>query len=76
MQVDFITVFLAGLLTFFAPCVLPVYPMYLSYITGVSISELDDKVNRKKVLIHSAMFVLGFSSIFMMILHTTLLILI
>ena len=67
MSVDFITVFLAGLLTFFAPCVLPVYPMYLSYITGISIKELDKKSSRKKVLVHSVFFVLGFSSIFMMI---------
>lgn len=67
MQVDFISVLVAGLLTFFAPCVLPVYPMYLSYITGLSINELDEKSNRGKILIHSMLFVLGFSSIFMMI---------
>ena len=58
----------AGLLSFLSPCVLPLIPSYLAFITGVSIEELSDEANlrkvRKKVILSSLFFVLGFSIIF------------
>ena len=58
----------AGLLSFLSPCVLPLLPSYLAFITGFSFEELTREENqgkrRKTVLLHSFMFVLGFSSLF------------
>lgn len=55
----------AGILSFISPCNLPLYPSYLSYITGLSVSELKDKgLAQKKSLIHTLFFMLGFSTIF------------
>lgn len=57
----------AGALSFLSPCVLPIFPAYLSYITGISVKELqgthDGKI-RKKILSHSIFFLLGVSLIF------------
>ena len=55
--------FLAGLLSFLSPCVLPLVPSYLSFITGVSgVAELESR--RHLALLHAVLFVLGFSLIF------------
>ena len=58
----------AGLLSFLSPCVLPLIPSYIAFITGVSIEELSQKDNlrqvRKKVILSSLFFILGFSIIF------------
>lgn len=55
--------FLAGLLSFLSPCVLPVVPSYLSYVTGISgVTEMQRR--RHLALLHAALFVLGFTLIF------------
>ncbi|HVM42235.1 MAG TPA: cytochrome c biogenesis protein CcdA [Gemmatimonadales bacterium] len=55
--------FLAGLLSFLSPCVLPLVPSYLSFITGVSgVTELESR--RHLALVHAMLFVAGFSIIF------------
>ena len=57
----------AGALSFFSPCVLPIFPAFLSYITGVSVKELQGNQNiaiRKKLLSHSLFFLLGVSLVF------------
>ncbi len=55
--------FLAGLLSFLSPCVLPLVPSYLSFLTGVSgVSELGAR--RHLALVHAVLFVAGFSLIF------------
>ena len=60
--------FIAGVISFLSPCVLPLLPSYLAFITGFSFEELtreeNQGKNRKTVLFHSLMFVLGFSSLF------------
>lgn len=57
--------FLAGLLSFLSPCVLPLIPSYVSFITGLS---LDDVSSRRWVaLSHALMFVLGFTIIFVLL---------
>ncbi|MFA7324999.1 MAG: cytochrome c biogenesis protein CcdA [Candidatus Nanopelagicales bacterium] len=57
--------FAAGLLAFASPCVLPLAPGYLSYITGLTGAELADVQGRRsRVLAGSLLFVLGFSVVF------------
>ncbi len=66
MQLTYFTVFISGLLTFLAPCILPVYPMYLSYNSGMSLSELKDTntSDKKHLLAQSFIFVMGLSVVF------------
>ncbi|MFF3827677.1 cytochrome c biogenesis CcdA family protein [Streptomyces griseus] len=54
---------LAGLVSFFSPCVLPLVPGYLSYVTGVSGTDLAD-ARRGRVVSGAALFVLGFTAVF------------
>ena len=54
---------LAGLVSFFSPCVLPLLPGYLSYVTGLAASELES-ARRGRLLAGAVLFVLGFSAIF------------
>lgn len=58
----------SGLLSFISPCVLPLIPSYMAFITGLSFAQLNEehpglKV-RTSVLLHSSAFVLGFSVVF------------
>ncbi|HUP01315.1 MAG TPA: cytochrome c biogenesis protein CcdA [Gemmatimonadota bacterium] len=62
--------FAAGIVSFLSPCVLPLFPSYLSFITGLSFDELADpgpqaraRVRRKTIL-HSLLFILGFTLVF------------
>lgn len=55
--------FLAGLLSFLSPCVLPLVPSYISFITGLSLEELETR--RRVALTHAILFVGGFSAIFL-----------
>ncbi|WP_414051370.1 cytochrome c biogenesis CcdA family protein [Macrococcus animalis] len=54
----------AGLLSFISPCVLPIYPAFLSYITGVSYGDLKDNKMDKKELLHTIFFLIGFSIVY------------
>ena len=59
--------FSAGLFSFLSPCVLPLFPSYLSFITGMSVDRLTHEVTagaRTRVLVHSLAFILGFSVVF------------
>jgi cytochrome c-type biogenesis protein len=60
---DFPAAFAAGLISFLSPCVLPLVPGYLSAVTGVQITELD-RVDWRRVLVPSLLFVASFSAIF------------
>ncbi|HUH12802.1 MAG TPA: cytochrome c biogenesis CcdA family protein [Longimicrobiales bacterium] len=63
--------FLAGLLSFLSPCVLPLIPSYASFITGMGLDELttthggDER--RRRMLTHGLLFVAGFSAVFIML---------
>ena len=68
MDVTLSGVFIAGILSFLSPCVLPLVPPYLCYIGGVSINELSDasgaRPAARPVIFASVVFVLGFSTVF------------
>jgi cytochrome c-type biogenesis protein len=62
--------FLAGILTFFTPCVFPLIPSYISYVTGFSIEELtlgDRKLVLRKSIMGTLAFISGFSVIFILL---------
>lgn len=67
-NVSVIVALSAGIISFLSPCILPLIPSYIAFITGVSIEELSLEENlrqvRKKVIANSLMFILGFSLIF------------
>lgn len=60
-----VVAFAAGLLSFLSPCVLPLVPSYLGFITGFTINEMTDR--RRIAMIHAVLFVLGFTLIFMLL---------
>ena len=66
-----ITSFIAGLLTFLAPCTLPLVPGYLAFISGVSLSDLNDKERaksaRRKIFLNGVLYVIGFSAVFILL---------
>ncbi len=59
--------FAAGVLSFLSPCVLPLVPSYLSFVTGMSLEDLQEGVDRRATLIHSLLFVAGFTGIFLLL---------
>ncbi|CAG1066263.1 Protein DipZ [uncultured bacterium] len=67
--------FLGGILSFVSPCVLPLVPSYISFVTGISFEELTgDNENsklKKVILLNSVMFILGFSTVFVVILGSS-----
>jgi cytochrome c-type biogenesis protein len=66
-DISFPFAFLAGLLSFFSPCVLPLVPVYISLITGLSSEELKGSPRISKIMGSTLAFVLGFSTIFLLI---------
>jgi cytochrome c-type biogenesis protein len=64
--------FTGGLLSFLSPCVLPLIPSYVTFITGMSLDELTGETEqrlrvRRTVLIHGLLFVLGFTLVFVLL---------
>lgn len=63
--------FFAGILTFFAPCTLPLVPGFLAFISGLSPEELQNKEHaqevRRTVLFNGFLYVLGFSLVFILL---------
>jgi cytochrome c-type biogenesis protein len=70
LDVSISAAILAGVLSFLSPCVLPLVPPYLCYISGVSLEDLtsqehpDAKTHRARVLLTGFIFVLGFTTVF------------
>jgi cytochrome c-type biogenesis protein len=68
-NISIVGAFVAGLLSFLSPCVLPLIPSYITYITGISFSDLKEEHTSKKVrtktIIHSLLFIAGFTFVFM-----------
>ncbi|MBI5903065.1 MAG: cytochrome c biogenesis protein CcdA, partial [Deltaproteobacteria bacterium] len=66
--------FLGGVLSFVSPCVLPLVPSYISFVTGISFEELTNNNAtelKKVILLNSVMFILGFSTVFVVILGSS-----
>jgi len=66
-NLSFVSAFIAGVLSFFSPCVLPLLPGYISFISGESIESLtssDSKTPRAKAFLGAIFFGLGFSVVF------------
>jgi cytochrome c-type biogenesis protein len=70
-EISYWLAFTAGILSFVSPCVLPLIPSYLTYITGLSFGQLDDEHPPAKVrltvLLHSLCFITGFSFVFILL---------
>ena len=63
MTITLSIAFLAGLISFLSPCVLPIIPGYISYISGTSLEKLIEKKNNL-VVIKTIFFTFGFSLVF------------
>ena len=67
-QVGILAAFTGGILSFVSPCVLPLVPAYISYISGVSIDalkgEAEEKGALRKVMLNMLLFVAGFTAVF------------
>ncbi|TVP42265.1 MAG: cytochrome c biogenesis protein CcdA [Gemmatimonadales bacterium] len=57
----------AGVLSFLSPCVLPLVPSYLTFVTGMSLEDLEEGVERGRVFRTALLFTLGFSLVFMLL---------
>ncbi len=69
-EVSYFVAFSAGVLSFFSPCVLPLIPAYLSYITGMSIEQYTSELGpaaKRRVVINTLCFIAGFSFIFIIV---------
>ncbi|MFZ3044888.1 MAG: cytochrome c biogenesis protein CcdA, partial [Desulfatirhabdiaceae bacterium] len=67
--VTYPTAFVAGLLSFFSPCILPLIPAYFSFITGFTLDELTNAGTsiRNKVILSTLAYVMGFSVVFILL---------
>ncbi|HJV64665.1 MAG TPA: cytochrome c biogenesis protein CcdA [Geomonas sp.] len=70
-NISIIGAFVAGVLSFLSPCVLPLIPSYITYITGLSFADLNaehptHKV-REQTIIHSLLFIAGFTCVFVLL---------
>ena len=70
VEVTILIALLAGIGSFVAPCILPMIPAFLAYISGTTVSELSSKngttvsINRTGIILNTVFFVLGFSIVF------------
>ncbi len=68
MELNVWIALVAGFASFISPCMLPLYPSYLSYITGISVSQLSAADNTREVrlrtLLHTFFFILGLSIVY------------
>ena len=70
-EINIILAIMAGISSFFAPCILPIIPAFLAYISGITISDLAKStesqtisINKTNVVLNTVFFVLGFSIVF------------
>jgi cytochrome c-type biogenesis protein len=65
-DVNVLLAFGAGFLSFISPCCLPLYPAFLSYITGMSVGEIksENAMLQRRSMLHTLFFLVGFSIIF------------
>jgi cytochrome c-type biogenesis protein len=67
-SISFGLAFAAGLISFLSPCVLPIVPGYIGYLSGVSVGGMGEAQplapSRTRALLHASLFVIGFSLVF------------
>lgn len=66
-NINFILVFLGGIFSFFSPCIIPLLPVYMSYLSGnTAVTDENGNLsyNQKKVFIHTIFFIIGISAAF------------
>lgn len=63
-EVSILVALVAGLISFLSPCVLPIIPGFLAYLSGTSLQGQMSKKDRVRIFINSLFFVIGFSSVF------------
>ncbi|MDD3656503.1 MAG: cytochrome c biogenesis protein CcdA [Atribacterota bacterium] len=68
-EVSYLAAFMAGILSFLSPCILPLVPGYISFVSGISLQELSGQNNKSsrsmyRVLTGALSFILGFSLVF------------
>ncbi len=70
-EVTYIGAFIAGLLSFLSPCVFPLIPSYIMYVTGISYADLQAEhpshIIRQKSILHSVCFICGFTVVFVLL---------
>lgn len=70
-EVTYIGAFVAGLLSFLSPCVFPLIPSYIMYITGISYADLQAEhpshIIRQKSILHALCFICGFTVVFVLL---------
>ncbi len=57
----------AGILTFISPCILPLIPVYITLVTGLSVEQLNEKKHIASILLSSISFILGFTTVFVIL---------
>ncbi len=67
VDVGIFIAFTAGVFSFLSPCVLPLVPSYLTFVTGMSLEDLQAGVDRRATMTHALLFVAGFSAIFIIL---------
>jgi cytochrome c-type biogenesis protein len=69
VAVTLLTAFFGGLLSFLSPCVLPLVPPYLCFITGATLDDLteNEAISRKRTMLAAFAFILGFSTVFVLL---------
>lgn len=60
----FLVAILVGMISFFSPCILPLLPGYLSFVSGLSGEEIEGNIDRRRVVIGTGLFTLGFATVF------------
>jgi cytochrome c-type biogenesis protein len=68
VEVSFVLAFVAGLVSFLSPCVLPVVPSCIAFVSGLTLTELETapaRALRARAFLHSSLFMLGFGLVFM-----------
>jgi cytochrome c-type biogenesis protein len=70
-NITIIGAFIAGLLSFLSPCVFPLIPSYITYITGLSFTDLQAEHSthkvRRLIIVHSFLFIAGFTCVFVLL---------